>query len=117
MSIFDLSRQIIRDYARYVQSFLPINDERVRQLAEDELIRRNVLWPESLLQLNPAYEMAETVSELCSRGELHPLCAEIFRDRDGRPIRLYRHQQEAIERALKREHFVVTSGTGSGLRD
>ena len=114
MSIFDLSRQIIRDYARYVQSFLPINDERVRQFVEDELIRRNVLWPESLLQLNPAYEMAETVSELCSRGGLHPLCAEIFRDRDGKPIRLYRHQQEAIERALKREHFVVTSGTGSG---
>ncbi|MCD6508110.1 DEAD/DEAH box helicase [Candidatus Poribacteria bacterium] len=114
MSIFDLSRQIIRDYARYVQSFLSINDERVRQFVEDELIRRNALWPESLLQLNPAYEMAETVSELYSRGGLHPLCAEIFCDRDGKPIRLYRHQQEAIERALKREHFVVTSGMGSG---
>ncbi|MCD6506627.1 hypothetical protein J7M22_08390 [Candidatus Poribacteria bacterium] len=48
MSIFDLSRQIIRDYVRYVQSFLSINDERVRQFVEDELIRRNTLWPFSL---------------------------------------------------------------------
>jgi len=114
-SIFTLSQNLIRDYSNYVQSFLTIQDESIRSFLEEELIKKGALWPEALLQLNPAYEPASSVSELCAQGKLHPLIEQIFfDDRQGQPIRLYRHQQEAIELAIRREPFIVTSGTGSG---
>jgi hypothetical protein len=44
---------------------------------------------------------------------LHPLTAEIFRG-DAGPIRLHRHQEQAVAKAAARESFAVTTGTGSG---
>src|SRR5690606_12573606 len=46
-------------------------------------------------------------------------CARIFRikseaDPYGKPMVLYRHQVEAIEAAIRRESYVLTTGTGSG---
>ncbi|MQL50848.1 DEAD/DEAH box helicase [Desulfofundulus thermobenzoicus] len=90
-------------------------DERIRELVEEELFTNEGLWPEPLLQLNSLYARGSSVADLCRRGLLHPACAEIFYDyRQRRPITLYRHQEAAIECALRREPFVVTSGTGSG---
>jgi ATP-dependent helicase YprA (DUF1998 family) len=114
MSIFEMHGQIIDEYRRYVQSFLSIADERAREFTERALLEQNALWPDALLQVNPAYEMATTVEALVRTGSLAPLCADIFRTDQGDSIRLYRHQQEAIQRALQRDPFVVTSGTGSG---
>jgi len=114
MSIFDLRQSVIDEYSKYVQSFLSIADERIRAFVEESLLKNQALWPDALLQLNPSYEMASTIQDLVSEGKLHPLCAQIFRDERGQRIRLFRHQQEAIEVALNRRHFVVTSGTGSG---
>ncbi|WP_049757144.1 DEAD/DEAH box helicase [Ammonifex degensii] len=114
MSVFRYASSILEDYKNYVRSFFNIADERVRERVERELFENNALWPEALLQLNPAYETASTVEELCRKGLLHPLCAEIFRQENGQPLRLFRHQQAAVECALRREPFVVTSGTGSG---
>lgn len=114
MSILDIRESVLDEYRRYVQSFLVIGDDRLRRFVEQE-IEKGTLWPEALLQLNPAFELAGRIDELCSPDKLHPLCAEIFYDEQRRqPFRLYRHQQEAIERAVKRQPFVVTSGTGSG---
>ena len=114
MSIFDTRELIIDEYSKYVQSFLSVSDKRVREFIQQQILDQSSLWPDALLQLNPAYEMASTVQELTQQGLLHPLSAEIFRSDSDQTIRLYRHQQEAIEKALKRDHFVVTSGTGSG---
>lgn len=114
MSIFDLRQSVIDEYSKYVQSFLSIADERVRSFIEESLLKNQALWPDALLQLNPSYEMASTIQDLVKEGKLHSLCAKIFCGDGGDPIRLYLHQQEAIEKALTHKHFVVTSGTGSG---
>ncbi len=46
------------------------------------------------------------------------MCGKIFRyeDRNGesKPIRLFKHQQEALSKAASGESYVVTTGTGSG---
>src|SRR5262249_29577210 len=111
MNILDLRQDVIDEYQRYVRSFLTVSDARLRDFIERELAQGR-LWPDALLQLNPAYESAGRVDELT---KLHPLCANIFYDEQRRhPLRLYRHQQDAIEQALNRRPFVVTSGTGSG---
>lgn len=66
-----------------------------------------------MIQLNPAYESADSITDLVKKGFLHALCDKIFHD-GKQSIQLYRHQQDAIMKALNDQHFIVTSGTGSG---
>ena len=113
MDIFDIHDEVIDRYAEYVQSFLTITDERILDFISRGIFDDRALWPDALLQLNLAYEKVETVEEL-SGTLLHPGCADIFRDEQGQSIRLYRHQKEAVSKGLAKQHFVVTSGTGSG---
>ncbi|MCS6991177.1 MAG: DEAD/DEAH box helicase, partial [Chitinophagales bacterium] len=72
------------------------------------------LWPEPLLQLSPSYARAATVDELASKGVIHEETSNLFRTSEGRPFHLYQHQFEALQKAIRKESYVVTSGTGSG---
>ncbi len=113
MNVFALRQRVLRDYDAYVRSFLTIADERIREHVERRL-SEGTLWPEPLLQLNPAYKMGRTVAELVAEGLLHPLCARIFTDRAGRPLRLYAHQEQALRCYARWQPYVLTTGTGSG---
>ena len=108
MNVFDTHRKIVDDYARYIRSFINISDPGIARKVEDSLSAGS-LWPEPLLQFNPAYEQAGTVEEVIDSGLLHNDIRHIF---DG--YTLYRHQREAIELGMAGTDFVVTSGTGSG---
>ena len=108
MNVFDTHRQIVDDYAQYIRSFINISDPEIARTVEDSLSEGR-LWPEPLLQFNPAYEQAGTVEEIIASGLLHDDVRHIF---DG--YSLYRHQREAIGRGVGGADFVVTSGTGSG---
>jgi ATP-dependent helicase YprA (DUF1998 family) len=114
MSVFDLHADVVRDYQRYVQSFLSIADDRIRQFVETKLRQENVFWPDALLQLNPSYQLAQSVDDLAAAGTLTTATSNIFRTSAGAPIQLYQHQCDAISRASKKQSYVVTSGTGSG---
>jgi ATP-dependent helicase YprA (DUF1998 family) len=117
VDVFQLRNHIIREYAGYTTSFLNILDPDIRSHVHQEL-HRGKLWPDALIQLSPAYAQASTVADLVTSGVLHQRCDDIFKapDRDGvlRPLRLYYHQRQAIDLAAQRQHFVVTTGTGSG---
>lgn len=117
MDVFHLRQHIIDEYARYTTSFLNILDADIRRYVHAEL-ERGKFWPDALLQLSPAYALSQTVAERVRQGGLHPLCGEFFKVPDGeggaRSLHLYHHQQRAIELAAQRQHFVVTTGTGSG---
>jgi len=53
-------------------------------------------------------------------GALLSECAKVFRkgkkdqDRVGKPLRLHRHQADAIKVAASRRNYVLTTGMGSG---
>lgn len=118
MDVFDLRERVVEEYASYVTSFFTIRDERIRRLVADEL-RAGALWPEPLVQLNPAFEPGETLDELIAAGELHPECRRIFtvKNEDGTekaPLRFHRHQVEGIRAARGGHSYVLTTGTGSG---
>ncbi|MFN8188064.1 MAG: DEAD/DEAH box helicase [Gaiellales bacterium] len=119
MNVFDLRERLVRDFADYTRSFIHIRDERVRSLVDDEL-ERGLLWPDPIVQLNPAFESGGTIDDLVAEGLLHERCAPIFRrsktpeDPSGEPLRLHRHQREAIEVARTGANYVLTTGTGSG---
>ena len=108
MNVFDTHRQIVADYAQYIRSFINISDSEIASTVEASLSEGR-LWPQPLLQFNPAYEQAGTVDEVIASRLLHDDVRHIF---DG--YSLYRHQREAIELGVAGTDFVVTSGTGSG---
>ena len=108
MNVFDTHRQIVDDYAQYIRSFINISDPDIARTVEDSLSEGR-LWPEPLLQFNPAYEQAGTVEEVIASGLLHDDVRHIFAG-----YSLYRHQREAIGLGVGGADFVVTSGTGSG---
>jgi ATP-dependent helicase YprA (DUF1998 family) len=112
MNVFNLRDNVINDYHQYVESFLNIQDESIRAFINEEL-SSGILWPDPLVQLNPSYEMEKTVSQLVADGVLHPLCEKIFQ-KGGKSFSLYHHQEKAIRKALKKEHYILTTGTGSG---
>jgi ATP-dependent helicase YprA (DUF1998 family) len=123
MDIFYLREQLIHDYRAYTSSFVQIQDQRIREHVEQSL-RAGALWPEPLIQLNPAFEPGAWIDDLVQTGVLHEECHRIFRrDKDkqdstnaGTPLRLHRHQTEAIQTARGGHHYVLTTGTGSGKR-
>ena len=113
MDVFALRNKVVSDYRRYIESFVRINDEDIAEFVEKKF-NEGVLWPDAILQLNPAYQPGSTLDELAAQGGILKATADFFRGQGGKPLRLYRHQQQAIEIARRWESYVVTTGTGSG---
>lgn len=113
MDVFALREKVVSDYKQYIESFIRIRDGRIDEFVQEEL-KKGALWPEAILQLNPAYEPGPTLDELAAQSMILPETAKFFRLRDGKAIRLFHHQHEAIQIARRWESFVVTTGTGSG---
>lgn len=119
MHIFAFRDHIIQDYAAYVKSFMQMRDPRIREHVEAHL-DAGLLWPEPLIQLNPTFEPGEWIETLVRQSVLHQECARIFRKdkgvqgSDGKPLRLHRHQVDAIRAAQTGDNYVLTTGTGSG---
>jgi len=118
MDVFGLRNRLIQDYSDYIQSFINIKDARVREYVEDNLTK-GFLWPDPLIQMNPAFEAGEWIDELVDQGILHEECSRIFRikadkDDNGNPLRLHRHQTDAIKAAKTNKNYILTTGTGSG---
>ena len=118
MDVFSLRTEVINDYSEYVSSFVPLRDDRIQELVTDS-IEAGHLWPEPLLQLNPAFEAGEGLGALVDAGELHPLCRQIFcrkptPSENHGPLQLHRHQVEGLRAARAGHSYVLTTGTGSG---
>ncbi|MFQ5667819.1 MAG: DEAD/DEAH box helicase, partial [Candidatus Binatia bacterium] len=118
MQVFQLRQRLIHDYSQYVRSFITIRDERIKNRVAEEL-ESGLLWPEPLIQLNPSFESGGSIEDLVVEGLLHEDCRKIFRfgkstEDSGKPLRLYRHQVEAIRAARRGNNYVLTTGTGSG---
>jgi superfamily II DNA/RNA helicase/very-short-patch-repair endonuclease len=118
MNVFELRERLVSEYEEYTRSFITVRDDRLRQAIEQEL-RGGLLWPEPIVQLNPAFEAGEWIDELADERILHEECRRIFRiksqeDPEGRPLRLHRHQADAVKAARTGGSYVLTTGTGSG---
>lgn len=119
MDIFRYREELIGDYSAYVKGFLGIQDEKIGQFIHSRL-DGGFLWPEPLVQLNPAFVEGPTIDELVDQKKLHPTCREIFRrgktieKPGGAALRLHWHQAQALSCAQKDVNYVLTTGTGSG---
>ncbi len=108
MNVFEVHRKIIADYEKYIRSFITISDAEIEKEVDHEL-KRGKLWPEPLLQFNPAFSIAGKVADLARDKLVHKDVADIFKG-----YSLYHHQLEALKLGVNGKDFIVTSGTGSG---
>lgn len=118
MNVFELRRRLIDDYSAYVRSFISIRDGRLRAAVDEEL-KAGLLWPEARIGLNPAFAEGGWIDDIVKSGELHADCARVFRIKGesgdaGRPLRLHKHQMDAVRAAREGRNYVLTTGTGSG---
>lgn len=118
MDVFELRNHLIDDYASYVSSFLHIRDADIRKHVEKE-IEEGLLWPDPLIQLNPSFSPGSTIDQLVDKGVLHAECRRIFQKKNtpkasGDPLRLHKHQEDAVRIARGGRNYVLTTGTGSG---
>ena len=119
MNVFEYRDKVIEDYKNFTTSFTQIAARDVQQFV-DSAYEQGTYWPAPLIQLNPRFVLGDNVAALCKQGVLHPTCDDIFRfgrDASGNPgvsAQLYKHQQQAIALAQKKQSYVLTTGTGSG---
>jgi ATP-dependent helicase YprA (DUF1998 family)/very-short-patch-repair endonuclease len=118
MNVFELNQYLISDYSSYIRSFIQIRDKRIDEYVQKSL-DEGLLWPEPLIQLNPSFEPGQWIEELVAGEILHPECRRIFRinknqQEEGQPLRLHKHQADAIKAAKAGDSYVLTTGTGSG---
>ncbi len=117
LDVFQFRNEVISEYEKFSRSFTKIFADDAREFVESEY-RKNRYWPEPLIQLNPNYQLSDTVQALAENGILHPECGRIFllgkSDNKTRPLTLFVHQREAIAFAQQNQPYVVTTGTGSG---
>ncbi len=78
MRVFEYRDQLIADYAAYVRSFIAIRDRRIGEHV-DRLLEEGLLWPQPLIQLNPAFEPGRWIDDLVETGVLHPGCGKVLR--------------------------------------
>ena len=103
MNILDLREKLVADYGDFIRGFLTIRDARLDGFVHRSL-DQGMFWPEPHLSLNPSFASGGLVDDLVAGGVRHAGCATAFRrDKNevpgGLPLRLHRHQVEAIHAA------------------
>ena len=108
MNIIELYENLKGCYKSYLESFVAIKDERIKEKVSNS-IKNEELWPKALIQFNPNFEKGIGVKDLIAKGLPIHKDLEYFFDKS-----FYKHQQEAIQLGCQDKEFIVTSGTGSG---
>lgn len=110
--IFEYRDNLIESFSTFSRSFTRVAASDIKQFLDDEY-EDGRFWPEPLIQVNPHYKPGATISELVERNVLDPVCDTLFRI-GGSTLTLFKHQEQAIFKALDKQSFVLTTGTGSG---
>lgn len=109
IDIFALRDRVVEEYRDYVRSFVHVRDPRLSAFVDREL-EGGRLWPDAVLQLNPAYRRGARLRDLAREGVITEQTARFF----GPDLHLYVHQERAIRLACAGRSCLVTTGTGSG---
>jgi len=69
LDVFNIHKDIISEYKHFVNSFINIKDEKIKQEIGNK-INDGSYWPEPLIHFNPSFEPGESVKSLCAKGVL-----------------------------------------------
>lgn len=111
--------QLKNAYQSFIDSYHLFSNEEIEHWIRENTAEGHLLWREPFLQLSRQFQDGGSVNEMVGDGTLHPKCLKIFRsdlkDENSSPIKLYKHQKEAIANVIKgKTNTIVATGTGSG---
>lgn len=99
MDAFELRERVVGERRRYAESFVKIDDGRIREGVTEEL-DGGLLWPHTQVWTNPAFAPGASIDELVSSGQLHQTAGDIFRtgksadDFHGHLLTLHRYHSD-----------------------
>jgi len=99
MDIIELHRNAVDRYRSYSRSFIDIYDKDILDRVIEEL-DTGKLWPEPLIQFNPAYLAGDSIKTLVGEGVLHPELEHVFPGFSSTGIRSRRCGSEPRRRVL-----------------
>jgi hypothetical protein len=67
MNAFEIRRKLVEDYSTYIRSFVNIRDEVINRCVQEGLTS-GLLWPDPLVQLNPARRQVLPISARSNFG-------------------------------------------------
>lgn len=117
---FEIWDHLKNIYLKYIDTGIPIKYKQIEEERRQLLNEPDAICKEPIIELVPRYDEKYTLAEACSNLELDNRFADfskngLFPDRDGIESRMYIHQYEALQNAIKfRKHIIATTGTGSG---
>lgn len=105
---------IIASYRRYLRSLLPVREPRIAEALAAEISRSPMLTKGPLLEATPPYATGATPEGLIAEGVLDPAFRVLAGTKLPLDRPLYRHQENALRKAVQGRNLVVATGTGSG---
>lgn len=105
MDAFQTHKQVIDTYKSYLNSFINIADNRVKDVVHVALEQGHFI-PEPLIQFNPSFEKGVGLQSLTGLNSNLSLTFGSYN--------LFKHQIDALRLGTDDKGFIVTSGTGSG---
>jgi DEAD/DEAH box helicase/Domain of unknown function (DUF1998)/Helicase conserved C-terminal domain len=105
---------ITTTYRRYLRSLLPIRDTAIAAALDEQITGSQLLAKGPFLEATPPYETGASLRDLIDEGVLSPGMRAIAGSALPPDRPLYRHQDQAIRKAVAGRNLVVATGTGSG---
>lgn len=106
------SKRITDFYRRYLLTTFGTNNEKYNEQLKKALESEKAIADGPYISMSDPYEKGITLSELANEGIVSK---EILKIENFHPDRkLYKHQEEAIRKAVDGKNLIVTTGTGSG---
>jgi ATP-dependent helicase YprA (DUF1998 family) len=114
MDALATSGLIVESYRRYLRSLLPVREPRIAEALAAEITRSPMLTKGPLLEATPPYTTGATLRRLIEDGVLDPAFSALASRELPLDRPLYRHQEQALRKAVQGRNLVVATGTGSG---
>jgi len=115
MSIHPLktTQHLRRAYIRYLKTIKPFQDDELR--AEyARALEETPLMKGPLIEASPPFETGASIRDLVEEDALSSRFRELCNAAFPYERPLYKHQEDAVRRALAGRNLVVATGTGSG---
>lgn len=106
------SKEIVDFYKRYLVSTFKTDNSSLNEQLEKAINEPGSVEKGPYVSMSDSFEKDKSISELVEEGVL---CRSMLKLKALHPERsLYKHQVDAIRKAVNNENIVVTTGTGSG---
>lgn len=109
---YESSKNIVDFYRRYLLTTFKTNNEIYDNQLKEILKKEKIIFDGPYINISDPFEKGHSLKELAKQEKVSKKILEIKKFYPDR--KLYKHQEEALLEANKKENLIITTGTGSG---